>query len=110
MNNSNLSRRNFLKASALAGVGVSVAGVSLGAEPVVPSSGNLSQGDISLTRPRPAGQKPVNNLTTKPLEKGTGLGLSTVRGLVVQNHGRIRVESAPGNGSRFIVEFPAPPS
>lgn len=48
--------------------------------------------------------------TTKSREKGTGLGLSTVRGLVVQNHGRVRVESTPGHGSRFIVELPAPPS
>jgi hypothetical protein len=81
MNHSNLSRRNFLKASALAGVGVSVAGVSLGAEPVAPSSGNLSQGDISVTRPRPAGQKPVNNLTTKPLEKVRVAVIGLHRGL-----------------------------
>lgn len=69
MNKSNLSRRNFLKASALAGVGASLAGVSQAAAPLEPSTAIASLTDISLTRPRPAGQKPVNTLTTKPLEK-----------------------------------------
>ena len=69
MNKSNLSRRNFLKASALAGVGASFAGVSTAAPPVAPSSGGASTSDISATRPRPAGQKPVHDLTTKPLER-----------------------------------------
>jgi predicted dehydrogenase len=69
MNKSNLSRRNFLKASALAGVGASFAGVSTAAPPVAPSSGGASTSDISATRPRPAGQKPVHDLITKPLER-----------------------------------------
>ena len=47
--------------------------------------------------------------TTKPSGKGTGLGLSTVRGLVVQNRGRIQVESESGRGTRFIVDLPAGP-
>jgi hypothetical protein len=68
MNQSNLSRRNFLKASALAGVGASFAGVSNG-QPVAPSSASASLSDISVTRPRPAGQKPVHDLTTKPMDK-----------------------------------------
>jgi hypothetical protein len=68
MNPSNLSRRNFLKASALAGVGASIAGVSAAA-PMMPSTRLASQSDISRTRPRPAGQKPVNELTTTPLER-----------------------------------------
>ncbi len=42
--------------------------------------------------------------TTKP--GGTGLGLSIVRRLVLDLSGRLRVETAPGQGSRFIVEFP----
>ena len=66
MNESNLSRRNFLKASALAGVGASIGGVSQSAEPLAPSTAITSLADLSQTRPRPAGQQPVNNLTTKP--------------------------------------------
>ena len=45
--------------------------------------------------------------TTKPLGKGSGLGLSVVFGLVDEMHGRIRVESTPGNGSCFVVDVPA---
>ena len=45
--------------------------------------------------------------TTKPLGKGSGLGLSVVFGLVDEMHGRIGVESTPGEGSCFIVDVPA---
>jgi signal transduction histidine kinase len=38
---------------------------------------------------------------------GTGLGLSIVRRLVTDASGRLRVETSPGAGSRFIVEVPA---
>ncbi len=43
--------------------------------------------------------------TTK--ETGTGLGLSIVRRLVLDLHGALRVETEPGQGSRFIVELPS---
>jgi signal transduction histidine kinase len=43
--------------------------------------------------------------STKP--GGTGLGLSIVRRLVTDAGGRLRVETSPGAGSRFIVELPA---
>lgn len=81
MSNSNVSRRNFLKASALATVGASVGRVSLAAEPVPPSSGGLSHGDISQTRHRPAGQKPVHDLTTQPLERVRVAVIGLHRGL-----------------------------
>ena len=38
---------------------------------------------------------------------GTGLGLSVVRRLVADLSGTLRVETAPGAGSRFIVELPS---
>jgi signal transduction histidine kinase len=42
--------------------------------------------------------------TTK---EGTGLGLAITRQLIEQHGGDIRVESAPGTGSRFIFRIPA---
>ena len=43
--------------------------------------------------------------TTK--ESGTGLGLSIVRRLVMDLHGTIGVESAPGKGTRMVIDIPA---
>jgi two-component system, NtrC family, nitrogen regulation sensor histidine kinase NtrY len=43
--------------------------------------------------------------TTK--EGGTGLGLSIARRLVMDLHGTINVDSAPGRGTRMIVGIPA---
>lgn len=42
--------------------------------------------------------------TTKG-SQGTGLGLAVVYGVVKRHHGKIRVESTPGQGSRFIIEL-----
>ncbi|MCB1171929.1 MAG: response regulator [Leptospiraceae bacterium] len=41
--------------------------------------------------------------------RGTGLGLSITRAIVAAFCGHIRVESQPGQGSRFCLQFLAPP-
>jgi signal transduction histidine kinase len=47
--------------------------------------------------------------TKKPDEQGhggSGLGLSVCRQIIEQHHGRIRVESVIGKGSKFTVKLP----
>ena len=75
MTNSNKThRREFLKQTALASLVASISGVAAssaqaGASPVTLPSGVKIPGDIGETRPRPANQKPVHQLTTPPLER-----------------------------------------
>ena len=44
--------------------------------------------------------------TTKPPKKGTGLGLAVTYGIVKEHGGSIDVQSKPGEGARFQLEFP----
>jgi signal transduction histidine kinase len=52
-----------------------------------------------------AGQIFNDFYTTK--QGGTGLGLSIVRRLVMDLHGTLGVDSAPGRGTRVIIDIPA---
>ena len=44
--------------------------------------------------------------TTKSIGHGTGLGLSITYGIVREHQGSIDCESAVGQGTRFVLEFP----
>jgi signal transduction histidine kinase len=45
--------------------------------------------------------------TTKAVGKGTGLGLSISYQIVVEkHHGKVWCESAPGEGTQFVIEIP----
>jgi hypothetical protein len=93
MSKFNSSRRDFLKTSALAGLGTSLAGgcatsaAKAGDGAVTVPTGTVPKPDNGATRPRPGGQKPVHDLTTAPLEK--------VRiGVIGLNRGLVHVDSA----------------
>ena len=44
--------------------------------------------------------------TTKSKSRGTGLGLAVTYGIIREHSGKIVVESAPGRGTTFRLEFP----
>ena len=39
-------------------------------------------------------------------ENGTGLGLAIVYQIVIAHRGHIQIDSEPGKGARFSIEFP----
>jgi signal transduction histidine kinase len=64
--------------------------------------------DNGVGMPTDVQQKIFDHLfTTKPVGQGTGLGLSIARQIVVEKHGgTLEVNSAPGQGSEFIIKLP----
>lgn len=44
--------------------------------------------------------------STKPAGTGTGLGLATVERIVRESGGTITVQTAPGSGATFVLDFP----
>jgi signal transduction histidine kinase len=44
--------------------------------------------------------------TTRPLGQGIGLGLSTAQNIIAAHHGKIEVDSTPGQGSLFKIRLP----
>ncbi len=44
--------------------------------------------------------------STKAVGEGTGLGLTVVHGILQEHQGAIRVTSAPGQGTTFVVSLP----
>ena len=52
---------------------------------------------------------PFFTTKTSPREgqaRGTGLGLSVTYGIIQEHAGKIRVESRPGDGTTFTLDFP----
>lgn len=47
--------------------------------------------------------------TTKKLGQGSGLGLAISKNIITEFGGELRIESAPGQGTRVIVKLPASP-
>jgi hypothetical protein len=45
--------------------------------------------------------------TTKPVGEGTGLGLSIVMGILKDHQAEVEVRTQPGEGTEFILRFPA---
>jgi len=45
--------------------------------------------------------------TTKDVGEGTGLGLSIVKGILDDHHAVLHIDTQPGEGSTFLISFPA---
>ncbi len=45
--------------------------------------------------------------TTKPRGQGTGLGLAVTMGIIAEHQARVSIDSAPGQGTTFYIDFMA---
>ena len=81
------TRRDLLKTSAVAGIGASLVGLfagcaaTKGESAVKQASGITISSDLGKVRPRAAGQKPVHDLTTKPIDKVRVAHIGMKRGM-----------------------------
>lgn len=78
------TRRDLLKTTALGGLAGLFGGTSNAGGVTLPSGTDIRP-DIGKTRPRPSGQKPVHDLTTKPLEKVRVAHIGLSRGMTHVN-------------------------
>lgn len=103
--------------NAIQAIGTTAGEIELSAEPIVLASGE--SGARVVVRDNGPGVAPEvlprmfePFVTTKAKgertgKSGLGLGLAIVKRIVEAHHGDIRVESAPGQGTRFFVYLPA---
>jgi signal transduction histidine kinase len=79
---------------------------------VTTSSLNAGTTEIRITDTGPGMTEEISSkifepfFTTKETGKGTGLGLAVTYGIIEDHGGMIRVESAPGDGTTFIITLP----
>jgi len=85
----------------------------------MPQGGRISletsiEADDALIRVRDNGTGMTENVRQRCLEpffstkgeRGTGLGLSMVYGIIERHRGKLEIESAPGQGTTFIIRLP----
>jgi signal transduction histidine kinase len=85
----------------------------------MPQGGRISletsiDGDHAVIRVRDNGTGMTESVRQRCLEpffstkgeRGTGLGLSMVYGIIERHRGKLEIESAPGQGTTFIIRLP----
>ena len=63
--------------------------------------------DTGIGIPEATRRRIFEPLFTTKGEEGTGMGLTVSHGIVQEHDGAIEVQSTPGEGTRFILRFPA---